>query len=394
LDEADSSGCRAKSAKNGETDCPAGISAAKRLFAHLESRHLSSDCALVGPDPGVSLNLRFTRFLKSYTRALPWRDRLYYLQAQAYWIIDNIELFKLTGDARYGDLAVRCAQVVAERQRPEGYWDYPQAEWKGRVATVEGCFGALGLLEAFGISRDAKFLEGAKRWHEFMVNQIGFQQAGERGLAVNYFSNVGRGMVPNNATLALWLEAALSKAMGEERFAEHVTGLIDFLAECQLDTGELPYVVGSEQGAGRVHYLCFQYNAFQFLDLAEYHEVTTDECVLPIMRKLAEFLSQGITVHGDARHDCESNWPRMHYFTAAVTAALSCADYLGLGDYSATAARGCERVYALQRSDGGYDYSLGDYGFLSDRRSYPRNQAMILRHLLICAQGGRLRAER
>jgi hypothetical protein len=371
----------------------AAIDAARRLFAHLERAHLREDGELMGPDPGVSLNLRFTRFLKSYARVLPWRDHLYYLQAQAYWIIDNIELHKITGLERHRDLALRCAQVVVRRQRPEGYWDYPQAEWKGRVATVEGCFGALGLLEAYSLSSDQAFLDGATRWYDYMLREVGFQEAGENGLAVNYFSNVGRGMVPNNATLALWLEAALCEATGDERFAEHATGLINFLAGCQLDSGELPYVVGSDQGAGRDHYLCFQYNAFQFLDLAEYYRITGDDRVVPIMRKLGEFISQGLTIEGDARHDCSVDWPRMHYFTAAVSAALTHATHMGLGEYPRRSARGCGRLVSLQRRDGGYDYSLGDYGFLSDRRSYPRNQAMILRHLIVCSQGGRLRVE-
>lgn len=384
---------RADESDNGMTCCQAAAAAARKLFAYIELHHLRDDGALTGPDPGVSLNLRLTRFLKSYTRALPWRDRLYYLQAQAYWIIDNIELYRTTGLERHRDLAVRCARVIAQRQRPEGYWDYPQAEWKGRVATVEGCFGALGLLEAHEISQDQAFVDGAKRWYEYMLREVGFQQAGERGLAVNYFSNVGRGMVPNNATLALWLEAALSNATGDERFAEHTAGLIDFLAGCQFEGGELPYIVGSEQGAGRDHYLCFQYNAFQFLDLAEYYRITSDERVLPVMRSLGEFISQGLTFEGDARHDCQSDWPRMHYFTGAVAAALCHATHLGLGEYPKRSQRACSRVVSRQRKDGGYDYSVGDYGFLSDRRSYPRNQAMILRHLIICSRAGKLRAE-
>ncbi len=364
---------------------------AGKLHAHLNHRHVRSDGALVGPDPGVGLNLRLTRFVKSYTCSLPWPDRMYYLQAQAYWIVDNIELWRLTGDDRYRELAVRCARVVSAKQDSEGFWEYPQSAWRGRVATVEGCFGALGLLEAYEVERDETFLSGAKRWFEYMIREVGFQQTGENGLAVNYFSNVGRGMVPNNSTLVLWLEAALGRATGDGRFTEHTKGLVSFLTGCQLDTGELPYVVASEQGGGRTHYLCFQYNAFQFLDLAEYYRITADERVTPLMCKLADFLSGGLTVEGHARHDCSSEWPRMHYFTAAVTAALSHASYLGMGHYSDAAARGHARMLALQRGDGSYGYSWGDYGFLCDRRSYPRNQAMILRHLLVCANGGRLR---
>ena len=68
-----------------------------------------------------------------------------------------------TGDEKYAQLAVAAADGVLIRQRPEGYWDYPNPEWRGRIATVEGCFGALGLIDGFDHSGDARFLEGALR---------------------------------------------------------------------------------------------------------------------------------------------------------------------------------------------------------------------------------------
>lgn len=337
----------------------------------------------MGPDPGVSLNLRVTRFIKSYLRALPWRDHLYYLQGQAYWIMDNARLLNLTGREEHRDNAIRCADVVVSRQTDDGYWAYPQAEWKGRIATVEGCFGALSVLTAFELAADGRYLAAAKRWYEFMVREVGFQSLDGESTAVNYFANVGRGMVPNNSTLALWVAAALAKAAGDEHYLEHCSGMVSFLARCQLGSGELPYVVESDRGSGRVHYLCFQYNAYQFLDLAEYHRLASDPRIVPVLEGLARFLSEGFTAAGDARNDCDRGRPVMHYFTSAVAAALRVASDMGLGDYSDTAARGYERLLAVQRSDGGFDYSWGDYGLLSDRRSYPRNQAMILRHLLM-----------
>ena len=44
--------------------------------------------------------------------------------------------------------------------------------------------------------------------------------------------------------------------------------MLDFLANSQLPTGELPYIVDGPYEKGRIHYLCYQYNAFQFLKLA------------------------------------------------------------------------------------------------------------------------------
>jgi hypothetical protein len=371
-----------------EIDSAACKEAAVRLYEHLATRHVREDGAFVGPDPGVSINLRVTRFIKSYLRALPWQDRLYYLQGQAYWIWDNLELALLTGEKRYKDAALRCAEVVASRQTDEGWWHYPQAEWRNRVATVEGCFGSMCLLMGFELSQDERLLDGAKRWYGFMVDKVGFQDYDADSRAVNYFSNVGRGLVPNNSTLALWFAAALSKAAGDTRYLEHCPAMVSFLARCQADTGELPYVLESEHGPGRLHYLCFQYNAFQFLDLVEYYRIARDEQALAVMKRLAEFLSNGLTDSGDARHDCDADRPVMHYFTAAVSAALARAGELDLCDCSRIAARGYSRLLHLQKADGGFDYSLGDYGILSDRRSYPRNQAMILKHLLVPVCGG------
>ncbi|NLN79096.1 MAG: hypothetical protein GX141_09280 [Armatimonadetes bacterium] len=359
--------------------------AALRLHEYLSDRFVQDDGSIAGPDPGVSLNLRLTRFVKSYLRAIPWRDRLYYLQAQAYWIWNNAVLADITTDRNYADAALRCASVVASRQTDEGWWHYPQAEWKNRVATVEGCFGALCLLMGFNLSLDQRLLDGAIKWHDYMVEKVGFQDYDSNSKAINYFSNVGRGLVPNNSTLAVWFGAALAKAADEEKYLEHCPAMVRFLARCQTDEGELPYVLKSEHGPGRVHYLCFQYNAFQFLDLYEYYLISKDDLAWQVMQGLAGFLSSGLTEAGDARHDCEVDNPVIHYFTAAVSAALTRASQIGLGDYRSVAARGYDRLLGVQKADGGFDYSLGDYGILSDRRSYPRNQAMILRHLLVGA---------
>lgn len=363
--------------------------AALRLYNHLASNHIRDDGAIVGPDPGVSLNLRATRFIKYYLRALPWRDRLYYLQAQAYWVWNNIELSKLIGDEDCVETALRCAEVVASRQTGEGWWHYPQAEWKNRVATVEGCFASISLLMAFEQSKDQRLLDAAVRWYDFMTDKIGFQNYDSDSKAINYFSNVGRGLVPNNSTLAVWMSSLLARAGGQEKYLEHCPAMMRFLARCQTSEGELPYVLESEYGPGKLHYLCFQYNAFQFIDIYEYYLISKDNQALQVMQGLAEFLSKGLTEQGDARHDCETDRPTMHYFTAAVSAALKCAGDVGLGDYAKVAARGYRRLLDVQKPNGSFDYSIGDYGFLSDGRSYPRNQGMILRHLLIGASGER-----
>jgi len=355
------------------------------LHGCLSRRSLRPDGSLRGPDPGVRLNLRVGRFVKSYLGFVPWRDDHYYLQAQAYWVFDNLDLYKATGDRHYLDLATDCAEVVKVRQTVEGYWEYPNAEWSGRVATVEGCFGALALLAAWRASGDESLLVGARRWYSYMVDHVGFQPYGDDGLAVNYFSNVGRGLVPNNSTLALWLAAELQAATGDTLYSEHIGPMVRFISKCPLPTGELPYVIGSGQGPGRDHYLCFQYNAYQFLDLVEYRRITGDSEIEPVLVGLSRFLAGGVTPSGAAKYNCDKPTPEMSYFTSAVAAALLIAARLGFGDVWSASTRAYSHLLSLQGADGGFDYSIGDHGFLRDRRRYPRNQSMILRHLLIGA---------
>lgn len=336
----------------------------------------------MGPDPGVRLNLRIGRFIKSYLRFLPWHDDRYYLQTQAYWIFNNLTIYNRTKDRKYLDHALRCADIIASRQKPEGYWDYPGGEWKQMIATVEICFGGLGLIAAFDAGQDERYLEHCRSAYNYLIENTGFQRYGEDSAAINYFSNCPRGLVTNNSTVALWFFSKLSKATGDSYYLDHCGPMAKFVTRVQLDTGELPYSLGNEEIEERIHYLCFQYNAFQFMDLAEYYELSCDQTILHVLDKLAVFLSGGLLPSGDGRHCCHENQPIVNYYTGAISAALMRANSMGLGDYSSLVKQGFERLCALQHDDGSFDHSWNDYGFLRDRRTYPRYQLMILKHLL------------
>ena len=65
-------------------------------------------------------------------------------------------------------------------------------------------------------------------------------------------------------------------------------GLVRFLASVQLPTGELPYRVGNAAAAARPHYLCFQYNAFEYLAIARYAENTGDPAALLTATAISE----------------------------------------------------------------------------------------------------------
>jgi hypothetical protein len=365
--------------------------AAIRLHAYLVEAHWDGH-VLRGPDYGVRFNARIGRFVKSYARWLPWSDDYVYTQAQRYWIVANWLLSDtgLANQRTCREMAIACSQAVLSLQRSEGYWEYPNPEWKDRVATVEGNYAAMGLLETYLRTGRPRMLDGAQRWGRFLTGTVGFEDHSD-GIAVYYFAHRPGILVPNNSASALSTLGLLGKASADDRYADVCGGLVKFLRHVQLESGEVPYAVKGRYGSGeRMHFLCFQYNAFQFFNLADYYRVTADPAVWPLMEGVARFVSQGVSESGAARYDCHHEQPEVSYYTSALAGALSLATAMGLGDYRELAGRAYGRVLSQQRRDGGMSFfSRRNYGFLSDKRSYPRSQAMILYHLL---QGARLHA--
>jgi hypothetical protein len=374
-----------KSRVNTQNMKPEIMDAAVRLHGYLVKRHWNGQ-ALEGPDPGIRFNWRVGRFVKGYLDFLPWRDDLVYVQGQGYWILGNYLMADLLNDERYAEIALACSEYVLRAQHPEGYWEYPNPEWKGRVATVEGDFAALGLLAGYSHSGREALMDGAKKWYRYLVDRIGFQ--GSDGLlAVNYFANTsGDTKVPNNSALMLRTLARLARTANDDSYLSPYHGMVPWLKQVQLETGELPYRLSSSPGVEQHHFLCYQYNAYEFLELAEYYRLTGDREVYPILEGLAAFLSGGISTSGAAGYDCHHERPQVTYYAAAVAAALSQATALGLGDYRELVTRACDWLLSRQRADGGIEFfSRGNYGVLADRRSYPRHLAMILYHLLTIA---------
>ncbi len=360
------------------------FAAAERLHNYLLARHYDGGL-LRGPDAGVRFNLRAWRFLKSAFNFLPWHDDYVFIQTQGYWILSNWMLHEATGSARWRTVALESTEATLRLQRADGTWAYPLPERKHLIATVEGNWGAIGFLASYARQPEQRYLEGAVRWYDYLVGRIGFQQH-DAGKAINYFDKP-RGKVPNNSVEAAWVFARLWRATGDERYLEHVDGMADFLRSVQLSTGELPYVVESPYERRREHYLCYQYNAFQFLKLAWLDRLRPSETVAAILRGLANFLASGVTACGACAEDCSSRRVEVDYYTAALAAALDEAARLNLVD-GRVAESAYSRVTARQQHDGSFIYSRGDYGFLHDSRPYPRPMAMTLFHLLYGAGAG------
>ncbi len=369
------------------------LSAATRLHQFLERRYWNGN-SLTGPDPGIRWNTRVGRFVKSYLSFLPWSDNLTYLQGQGYWIFSNWQLFDLTGEPQPKSIALACADQVVAMQQPAGYWEYPNPEWKDRIATVEGCFAALGLLETYQRHPDEKYLDAARRWYQYLLSDVGFrQQPQEHMWAINYFAHRSRdaGGVPNNSTLLLWFVARLFEATQDTQYLMPCDKTVAWLNHVQLASGELPYALGKQASEDKIHFLCFQYNAFEFMDLVYYHQITADPKIWPVITRLAKYLSEGLTADGIARFDCLHQTPDVPYYTIAIARALTTATDLGLGDYRELARKGFAQVLSNQQADGSFAYhSRKNYGCLTDRRGYPRYLSMMLHHLLLESESGKL----
>jgi hypothetical protein len=358
------------------------VEAALKLHAYLVGSHWNG-AALVGPDVGIRFNWRIGRFIKSYLPGIRWNDSYCYLQAQGYWVLANWKLFQRTGDEFYRDIALRAAGHILEQQRLDGAWDYPNPEWRGRVATAEGTWGSLGLLDTFRHSGDVRYLDGALRWHRYLVDEIGFEQNGDE-LSVNYFSKAATARVPNNSAFVLRFLSELAELTRDQTYLNPCRGLVSFMSLAQKPNGEFPYMVKGRVGRTKCweHFQCYQYNAFQSLDLMRYHELTGDRAVPPVISRCLEFLRGGLADDGEVYYDCHNRYRRVSYHAGALGAAFANAEPLGFGSHKQQAEKAFSYLFRAQTPNGSYPFSRGDYYALSDKRSYPRVLAMILFHFL------------
>ncbi|MCC7335278.1 MAG: hypothetical protein IT422_09280 [Pirellulaceae bacterium] len=358
---------------------------ALNIHSYME-RSFSVDGAIIGPDPGVRFNYRIWRFLKGYTPWIAWNDGLYYLQCQGYWVMANWLLSREPED-RFAQIALAASDRIVERQRADGAWDYPNPEWKGRVATVEGTFASFALLEAYRHTGRERYLQSALRYHDFFSNCIGFQEY-QGTSAVNYFAGRHSNPVPNNSSLILRYLANLAQATGEPRYADKCKSVVDFLLKFQRPSGELPYVVDEPR---MLHFQCFQYHSFIYLDTWNYYRMSGDERVLPFLQGVLRFLEGAVHPSGYGYYQCDQPYRTVNYHTAAIATALVTCDDIGLSsgkvaEYRALAQRAYQYLYQQQQSDGSFTHSRGDYRFVCDHRRYPRYLAMMLYHLLCTAE--------
>ena len=331
-----------------------------RLTTYLERRYLEHG-ALSGPDPSGRINLRLGRFLP-----VPQRPKVF-LQSVGYWA----RLNNLRGAS---DHVRASGDFLLERQRADGA--FPYTDGSGRVATFDGTWAAIGLLEAYWATRKAQYAEGSARWLEYLLRNA-IRPHG-RGQYVQYWSELDL-VVPNVSAELLWLASEQAKVERSAALEELMPGLLRFLGDAQIGSGELPYRLANSIAPRRQHYLCYQYNAFQFLAIARYAENTADAQSEPLLAGLEEFLVHGQAPSGGCRTSCHAAYPEVDYYTAALALALRRAERFAGARPRLVADALVSRLLTRQHRDGRFGYSSGDYGigWLRDGHGYPRPLAII-----------------
>jgi hypothetical protein len=237
-------------------------------------------------------------------------------------------------------------------------------------------------------------LQAALKWYIFLIKKTGFQ-AYKDSFAVNYFAFSSKDLkVPNNTTLVLWFFAELYAATADRKFLKFDDKLTRFLEYCQKPNGELIYEVKRE------HYLCYNYNAFEFQDLANYYNLTHSSRVKAILEKLARFIASGVTEKGSVKYECFKTFPERIINSSVVGAALVSASAIGFDKYKKHILLVRRYMMENQRHDGSFFFSTHDsvylnapiqWGFLSDKNSYPSGLSCMLHDLLLALklQNGR-----
>ena len=182
--------------------------------------------------------------------------------------------------------------------------------------------------------------------------------------------------------------AELADATGDRSYLQQSGGMVTFMQRAQKPNGEFPYMVeGTTLGARyREHFQCYQYNAFECLDLMQYYELTHDSAMRPLIGNCLGFLAGGVARDGHVFLDCGKGSGHTFYHTAVLGAAFAMAGCLGFAGYESLCDQTFAYLLAQQRKDGSFAYSSADYHILQDQRSYPRNLSMILFHFLVNVQ--------
>ncbi|MDC0527071.1 hypothetical protein OAO35_03900, partial [Euryarchaeota archaeon] len=302
---------------------------------------------------------------------------------QGYWIINNWKFFELTSRIEYARKSLETSKKLASKQSVEGCWKitHGNKKWRGVVSTVDNTFAALGLLETYKVTKSEEFLKSAEAWANYLIQNVGFHKY-DYGYSIKYFSGKPSPAVPNNNTLVLWFLAELSNVTRNIEYIRFNERIIDFLEKVQKETGELPYSVESSEVVGKEHYICFQYNAFELIDLLNFYRISPVKKLDRIIIRLSKFLLQAFDEKGASKFDCSHSFPNIFYYTSKVISALLLSKKFGFIDNVPFINNSLNLLLSNQNIDGSFPYSTNEYMFFKDKRFYPKESNFILSALL------------
>lgn len=305
------------------------VAAGVRIYRRLSEKYEDEE-GLFGPDefPFTSeMPLFYSvyplyRFLAG-TKVLSY-PRYRYVQAQAYWILGNLFLFKHTKDRRFLDSASTAGNWLTRSQREDGSWSFPLPGWRDRVNTVYCTWGALSLVKLHRFTGEGRYLESALRWKDYLFRVTKTRKTtydGKNVELVQYSHPAQLDLVPNASTLAVAFLSNIDGFLSGEEEAGIET-MVKSIACFQQKSGEIAYSSRS------IHYICPSYNGFEFVDLFECARNHPSELVLKLLQQIADYLLRTVTQDGLVRYDCGHMFPQVHYHSLIVAGALHYATLL------------------------------------------------------------------
>lgn len=361
------------------------LSAAIRLYRKLSDSY-SDTRGLSGPDEypftwdaGAIMHFYPVYRLLTGLGILRY-PRYRYVQCQAYWIIANLFLYKSSRETEYIDSAVSAGRQLVKSQNPDGSWTFPLPGWQDRISTVYCTWGGLALVKLYNATKDGEYLAAAIGWKECMLRKVGTCHAtfgGNDQEFIQYFHPMSSSACPNASTLALAFLSNLAQVLSESDQLL-MRNLLTSVGTVQLTAGEIPYT------EHRIHYQCQSYNAFEFIDLFEYTRNQSSPEATRILKGLADFLYQGVSLAGRVGYNCSNEYPEVSYHTLIVAAALHYASLLFKNPNYAAARH---RIIARFVSGSGlkpWYYGLSKFGpaKVTDRAFFARQAAYSLVSLL------------
>ena len=216
---------------------------------------------------------------------------------------------RATGEARYRDLALESTAATLRLQHARGIWVLSASRAQHLIATVEGDWGAIGLLASYAREPRQEYLAGALRWYDYLVNRIGFQDA-PPGKAINYFHRPRGKDAEQLGGGGVAFSAACGRRQGRSDFSSTCRAMLEFIAATQLPSGELPYIVAGQYESGREPLSLFSVQCFSVLEAGVGRGAASSRRQGAILARARKFLAKGVTPSGASAADCSSERPK------------------------------------------------------------------------------------